>query len=730
MARPLRLVLAVHNHQPIGNFDTVVEAAYQDSYLPFLQIFARYPALRISLHTSGSLFDWLSQRHPEYLDLLGELARAGRIEILGGAYHEPILSMIPRRDRRGQIRSYTDRLEERFGRAPLGMWLPERVWEQSLTSDLAQCGIEHTVLDDFHFNAAGLAPEELFGYYLTEDDGHLVAVFPGSERLRYMIPFAPPHETIDYLRHVATTHPGGTIVFGDDGEKFGTWPGMKQHVYDRGWLSQFFDALVANSSWLHVTTLSEAVNNVPPLGKIYLPDASYREMGEWSSLADRVDPVPANVPHQQRPHAQRGCWRNFRVKYPEADEMYARMLLVSNRLEAARRANQPTALLTAARDELYRAQCNCAYWHGTFGGIYLAHLRQAVYHHLIAADNILDRAEKRSGSWVMASQADFNLDVHKEVALASERLIALVAPDRGGQLYELDVREISHNLLATLSRRPEPYHAQLAAGPDSPALSQPLECRQPGLAAQLHFDEHPRKSLIDHFYEHHVHLDQVAAGEAHELGDFVIGAYESDLVRRSDRVELSMSRQGTAAGHSVRVTKVLTLVAGSKHLDVEYRLEGLPPHHTLHFAVEFNFTIPAHQSNRYFHDGKHKRIGQAGELLDLANRRTLYLVDEHLGVDVGLRLSRTSHVWAFPIHSVNRSEWGLELVNQSVVMMPHWTVQADSQGMWSVTIQMPIDTSLAEARRLKTPIPATIDRVNPPLPVPHRTRRGRMSIAA
>ena len=84
MARPLRLVLAVHNHQPIGNFDSVVEAAYQDSYLPFLQTFARYPSLRISLHTSGSLFDWLSQRHPEYLDLVGELVPPGESKSWAG----------------------------------------------------------------------------------------------------------------------------------------------------------------------------------------------------------------------------------------------------------------------------------------------------------------------------------------------------------------------------------------------------------------------------------------------------------------------------------------------------------------------------------------------------------------------------------------------------------------------------------------------------------------------
>ncbi len=44
-------------------------------------------------------------------------------------------------------------------------------------------------------------------------------------------------------------------------------------------------------------------------------------------------------------------------------------------------------LLERARAELYRGQCNCAYWHGAFGGIYLPHLRNAVYNHLIAAEN-------------------------------------------------------------------------------------------------------------------------------------------------------------------------------------------------------------------------------------------------------------------------------------------------------------------------------------------------------
>ena len=100
----IRFLFVLHDHQPIGNFDNVFEQAYQDSYRPFLDVFERYPRLKMALHTSGPLMEWLDVHHPEYLDRLARLVAAGRIEIIGGPFYEPILSMIPSRDRVGQIR--------------------------------------------------------------------------------------------------------------------------------------------------------------------------------------------------------------------------------------------------------------------------------------------------------------------------------------------------------------------------------------------------------------------------------------------------------------------------------------------------------------------------------------------------------------------------------------------------------------------------------------------------
>lgn len=716
MPQPIRLVLALHNHQPIGNFDGVIEQAYHESYRPFLDVLDRYPHLPFALHTSGSLIEWLEARHPEYLDRLAGLVSAGRVEIIGGAFYEPILPMIPRRDRVGQIRSYTHWLEQRLGATIRGMWIPERVWEQSLVGDLAEAGIEYTILDDFHFKNAGLDQSQLHGYYVSEDEGRLVSIFPGSERLRYIVPFADPQQTIDYLAGIADAHPGSVVVFGDDGEKFGTWPETHKHVYLDGWLARFCDALSANQHWLQVTTLAETIDNVPPQGKIYLPDASYREMTEWALPVEQLTTYE-HVRHDLESHPQwpalsrfvrGGFWRNFKVKYPESDDMYTRMLMVSRRLEEALQENQPSDLLEYARTELYRGQCNCSYWHGAFGGIYLPHLRNAVYNHLIAADNLLDQAAGKHGAWVEATAGDYNLDARQEVGLTNDKLCLLLAPARGGQLYEFDVRTICLNLLATLMRRPEAYHAKVLAGARQDgsqvaSIHDRVVFKQAGLDQRVVYDPHPRKSLMDHFFDEDISLEAVASGRAMERGDFLTGVYETRLRRSPEEVQVVLSRHGNAWGVPFKITKTISLEAGSPTFEVHYQFEGLPLDRTFHFGVELNFAaLPSGADDRYFRDLHQQRLGHLGTRLDLYDRNDLGLVDEYLGIDVGLHASRPSRIWTFPVETVSQSEGGFELVHQSVVVMPHWIVKADLSGNWSVTLTLAADTRLAESRSERT----------------------------
>jgi alpha-amylase len=708
----IRFILSLHNHQPVGNFDHIFQQAFEDSYKPFLDVFSRYESLKMSLHISGSLMEWLGANQPAYIDRLAELVDREQIEIIGGAFFEPILAMIPKRDRIGQIRAYTRWLQNRLGATVRGMWIPERVWEQSFSGDLADAGIEYTVLDDFHFKAAGLTDSQLTGHLITEDEGRSISVFPGSEPLRYLIPFAAPEQTVEYLAKMAEAHPNAIAVFGDDGEKFGTWPETKKHVHDDGWLVRFFDTLVRNQDWIHVTTLAEAFDNVPPAGKIYLPDCSYREMTEWALPADQLVEYE-RIAHEMRDHPdwplmQRfmrgGYWRNFKVKYPEADEMYCRMMIVSRRLQEMIELGHGSEAIERARIELYRAQCNCAYWHGAFGGLYLPHLRNAVYNHLISADNLLEKAAGRAETWIEAAADDFNFDARQEVRLANDKLVAMVAPGVGGHLVELDVRKIKLNLLATLARRPEAYHRKVLAGAGAnsdqvASIHDRVVFKQPDLDKRLQYDDHLRKSLVDLFYDNDASLEAVASGQAPQRGDFLNSVYEARIRRNPDRIQVQLSRDGLVGGAPLRITKGLTLDAGGSTLQVAYLLENLPQNHPLHFAVELNFAgMPAGEEDRYFSDSDGNRLGQLGARLDLADAFGLSLTDEWQGIEVGLKMSRKTRFWTYPIETVSQSEGGFELVHQSVAVLPHWIVEADKDGRWSVTMQLALDTSRAEAK--------------------------------
>ena len=451
-----------------------------------------------------------------------------------------------------------------------------------MTSDLVAAGIGYTILDDFHFKNAGLAEEQLHGYYLTEDDGNLLAVFPDSEPLRYLMPFASPQETIDYLGRLAARQPGAIAVFGDDGEKFGAWPGTKKHVYDDGWLSRFFDLLSENRSWIESVTPSEVLDSTPPVDKIYLPEGSYREMTEWVLPAEQLAEYAAvrrELEHDPRwPRIARfvrgGFWRNFRVKYPESNEMYCRMMMVSKRLQSAIEAEVSGELIDEARAALYRGQCNCPLlawrvWRRVFA--------PPAQRHLSRADHCRQSAQSSAGKpahWVELTADDYTFDGRQEVQLASDKLVALIAPGRGGMLYELDVRRIAHNLLATLTRRPEAYHRKVLAGADGrndvAGVSEQVIFKQEGLDSRLQYDSHPRKSLIDHFYDPHTTLAAVAAGEAIERGDFVARPYEARLRRNPNRMQVQLTSQGAVGESPVKVTKSLTL--GSRQLDAGDRL--------------------------------------------------------------------------------------------------------------------------------------------------------------
>ena len=224
MTRRISLALAIHNHQPVGNFGWVFAEIYGQAYLPMLEALERHPGVRLSLHYTGPLLEWLQAERPEFIDRLRALVERDQVEVLGGGHFEPVLASLPKRDRIGQLTRMGDELEALFGRRPRGAWLAERVWEPDLPTALVDGGYEWTILDDAHFRAAAIPEEDLWGPYTTEDQGEILTVFGTEQGLRYRIPFRAVDDVIGYLRDHATEDGSRVGMMGDDGEKFGAWP--------------------------------------------------------------------------------------------------------------------------------------------------------------------------------------------------------------------------------------------------------------------------------------------------------------------------------------------------------------------------------------------------------------------------------------------------------------------------------------------------------------------------
>ncbi len=685
----ISLALAIHNHQPVGNFGWVIADVYERAYLPLLEALERHPAIRMSLHYTGPLLEWLAAERPAFLDRLAALAARDQVELMGGGLYEPVLASLPEHDRVDQLTGMASVVERITGHRPTGAWLAERVWEPDLPTSLHTAGYRWTILDDQHFRAAAIPEEDLWGAYVTEDQGHPLTVFGTEQGLRYRIPFGTVDGVIDHLREHATVAGNRLGTMGDDGEKFGAWPGTHEHCWGRGrWIESFFEALEANAGWLTLVTPSQWLEREPPIGRVYVPTSSYAEMGEWA-LPPRETAVFAPLLHravaERRPEARwlrGGFWRNFQVRYREVNDLHKQMLRASAKVAAM----PPGPARDAARDHLHRGQSNDCYWHGLFGGIYIGHMRLATHAELIAAE---DAADAALGTLANADLRDLDMDGLPEVLLADAGQVVTLKPSEGGGIGSWDLRAARHAMTAVLRRRPEAYHETLRASEASGAddddrggeqqgpasIHERVLAKEDGLARRLHYDDHERRSGLVRFLAPDVTPEAVATATEVEHGDFRDGAFTVDDVAPGVVV---LSRDGTAFGQPITVRRAIRLagdrMAPELAIELEVRHAGGEAIDT-RLGLELSLHLLGGGGNpaawyevageRSRHDGADQATGVTA----------IGYGNDWVGVAVDTRVDPAADAWWSPIETVSNSESGFERAYQGSGLLLSWPVR-------------------------------------------------------
>ena len=687
MAPRISLALTLHNHQPVGNFGWVFAEVYEQAYEPMVAALERHPMIRLGLHYSGPLLEWLEATQPELLARVRALVERDQVEVLGGGLYEPILAALPERDRVAQLTRMAERVEELFGARPRGAWLAERVWEPDVPTAMAGAGYAWTILDDEHFRHAGIPDDALWGPYVTDDQGHALTVFGTEQGLRYRIPFQEVESVIAYLREHATEAGDRVGTMGDDGEKFGAWPDTWEHCWGSGrWVERFFEALEANASWLTTVRPSDWTAAHLPIGRAAIPPSSYAEMNDWSV----------------------GFWRNFQVRYREINDLHKQMLRTSAKVDGLP-AGRPSEL---AHDHLQRGQSNDVYWHGLFGGIYIPHMRAATLGELIAAEDIADR---EFGTQAAADALDLDLDGRPDVRLATEGQVVTIDLDEGAGIGAWDVRAARHPLGAVLRRRPEAYHERIraAAAPDPASrragttapvtIHEQIRLKEPDLADRLLYDAYERRGALVRLLPADATLATWRAGGGPDLADLVDGPWALEAL---DGGAVRVSREAAVAGTRLRAAKTVRLGGGrlDPSLVVDLSLAHVDgPSLVARVGLEWPTLLLGGGANpaawwevagrRSAHDGS----GAAAAIERIAQG------NDWLGISIVTGVTPAAEAWWAPIETVSNSEAGFERVYQGSALLLSWPIELRAGHSWWATVEHRVSVAAERGRESVSP---------------------------
>ncbi len=735
------LVLApvFHAHQPPGTPDKHVEQAYQQRYKPLLLALSRLTNVKAAVHIDGWLQSWLARHHPTFIERLGELRAARRVELLGGGWADPFLGGLPERDALGQLQWQTRLMSRRFKMKPKGAWLAELAWDPALPGLLTRSGYTYALVDAGAFEATGI--QDPWGVFHTERQGARLTLIPVDRRLRELL---PPERSLDATR----AYLEGRMA---DGVECVVWACELDRCLplddERRSLRALAAWLKALDAWGHeVKTLrvGDLLSRVQRQQRAYL--------GSWfprERMACAADPTA--------PGFEVGVvapWERFLLRYEEANRLHKRMLLVSEQLVRLRNRIRETPpakrralkeALDAATLHLYSAQASDVLWHGPHAGVYDARLRHRAWRDLLEADSRVAHT-LGEGTDIRQLRLDYDADGRQEIVVRTARLGAVLDPNEGGALVELDLWDLPGNLVNTLRRRRERYHDDLDRFANLPALVfesdeelASVDTEADALSFDVDGDGHriwsdelvedeesdelsfydeddagaarvaairvgptatseaigpeelvrhvvvdklQRVCFTDHFLGASASLDNIARGRFEDAGDFADAEYQVLAAENQDLLDaygVTMAREGhvTQDGEErlVQVSKRFVFHRDLPAVDVRYEITN-----RYHTTIRSRFAVGlSFGLDGLTGPGRYLDFGRSRALTsergEVDGISTVVWVDERRKFKVRIDLGQQARIYHFPLRTVASSGGKLRLLDQGFGLLLAWPLQ-------------------------------------------------------
>lgn len=668
---PIRIQVVIPFHQPLTASDADMAQACDSCYLPILDAIEAHDNLRVSLHFTGHLLDYLARKREEFLLRIKSLTKRGQVEVLGGLFYGGIPALLPEMDVRGQIEMAGEFWDSFLGVVPKGFWLSELAWTPELPRLVEETGLEYGFIASGQLHMEDGMQRALGS---VERGGQRLPAFVLDTALSSTLPSRPVDEWIEAAIDHGSKNPHRLLSVWVRAESLGLEPGTAAWCLDGGWLSTWFAALSERAELEAVLPADTypAVHPVEPLRLRNVCAAELLPMGDTEGVVD---------------------WTDFPFLFAEVDTLYRRMLRASEKLREAIGIMEDDELedtwsdkLATAQRLVFSSQATDAYWRGAKPGFSDPLVRDATMARLARAEAMIDTLVQGEDDFLSTEESDLDGDLAEEVFVSTRHLLAWLVPARGGDVRCLDDRIAERTVLDVGGRRAEPFFSSMAKAPQRSTGKAAKALARRGesltrLGGELPTDSDSvvRRGIRQWILEANATATGFFTGAA---ADLTPAHVPWDVRNNGIDEEGDLSYTLTLAGElalpggparTLKIEKDLIVPIDAPELRMRCRLElsGGPP---VLWAVEIPTRLGP-GAMRLWVNGKTVEASTPSQAADVSELR----IEAPDGELMELRCTPSLRVWWLPLRTSVRDLDGYRAIDQGLIVVPHLHVDGKAE---------------------------------------------------